>query len=152
MALVVLTQAELSARVGGDDELGIIASSNAVLDAAAEAVIAGAITDVSGEIQARLAGLGLDFTTTPAALKDIGVDLVVEKLYKRVHSLVPKDIATAATLAQDKLTAFISGQGSASGTTTAQQEAARFSWSNVADSPSTTNPRQTVRARMRRLP
>ncbi len=153
MALVVLTQAELSERVGGDEELGLIASSNATLDAAAVTAISKGITDVSSEIESKLTGLGLDYTTVPNELKDIGADLVVERLYGKIHSVVPKDIRDTANLAREKLKDFIKGLSNANGTgTTAQQEAARFTWSNIADEPADTNPRQTVRARMRKLP
>ena len=153
MPLVVLTQAELSDRVGGDDELALISSPNAVLDTAAETAIAKAITDTSSEIEAMLAGLGLDYTTTPVELKDIGADLVVERLYGKIHSLVPKDIKETAKAAREKLKAFVAGLGNVTGTgTTAQQEAARFGWNNVADNPASDNPRQTTRSRMRRLP
>ena len=152
MSLVVLTQAELSARMGGDDELALVASRSADLDEAAVDAISSAITDVSADIEGALSGLGLDYTTTPAELKAIGVDLVVEKLYKNVHTIIPADIKKAADEARAKLKAFGVGQGGVAGATPAQQEAARFTWSNGADEPATDNPRQTTRSRMRRLP
>lgn len=153
MSLTVLTQAELSERVGGDDALALLASPSATLDTDAENAISRAITDVSSEIESALQGLGLDYSVTvPEALQDIGAVLVKARLYELLWSRVPADIKEAAKTARERLKAFAAGQGSPSGSSTAQQNAARFSWSNPGDNPDTSNPRVTVRARMRRLP
>ncbi len=152
MALVVLTQEELQERIGGEDALALLASPSAELDADAETAIDKAITDVSSEIESALAGLGIDYATVPNELKDIGAVLVQEKLYEDIWKRVPADKAKAADRARKKLEAFVEGFASANGATPAKQAAASFSWQDMGNNPSSDNPRQTVSARMRRLP
>lgn len=150
MSITVLTQDELQERVGGEDALAILASPQADLDAEAEAVITAAIADASSEIEGALAGLGIDYTTIPDTLKGIGATLAKGRIYEMVWSLIPAAVEKEMEVARKKLKAYADGFGSADGSTPAQQEAARFSHSNIGDYPSTSNPRQTVNARMKR--
>jgi hypothetical protein len=151
MTISVLTQAELAERVGGEEALALLASQSAVLDADAEAAIAAAIADKSSEIEAALQGLSIDYTTIPEELKGIGATLVREQLYEMVWSLVPDKVAEAAERARKKLEKFAAGLGSATSATPAQQEAAKFTSSNVGDDRGT-NSRQATTWKMRRLP
>jgi len=152
MTISVLTQAELSTRLGGDDQLAILASPIAELDTEAEATIADALADVSSEIEAALAGVSIDYTTIPDALKAIGATLAKGRLYEMVWSLIPEATLKEMEKARARLAAFAGGVGSVNGATPAQQVAGSFSWQDVGNSPSTSNPRTTVAARMRRLP
>lgn len=153
MPITVLTQTELSTRLGGDDQLAILASPIAELDAEAEETIAAAIADAGAEIESALVGLNIDYTTIPDNLKAIGATLAKGRLYEMVWSLIPEATQKEMEKARARLAAFAKGEGSADGSTTpAQQVAGSFTWQDIGNAPSTSNPRTTVAARMRRLP
>ncbi len=152
-----IDQAGLTERYGAGG-LARLASPIATLNAEAVARIAKACDDANAQVDAVVSGLSLDLSGPPAKLISIAARLAARGLWvltwsTRVATGVPKAFADAANEAETELEAVRTGQVSGDGAVTpAQTVAGSFSWQNIADEPATDNPRQTVRARMRRLP
>jgi hypothetical protein len=141
-----VTQAELSARVGGDGQLALIASTKGTLDAAAVNAITNAITDVSADIDARIAGLGVDVVSSiPAKLKAIAIPLVIAMLFKRIWQIVPAAYATEAEQASADLEELQAGDFTVNGATPAKQNVSQVFVYLPGDTLSDGNPRRATR-------
>jgi len=150
-----IDQTELTSRLGSAG-VAKIASPIWTLDATATTLIAEACTDANGLVDTAVAGLGLTLSPVPAALVDIATRIVIPKIFKRawdpVGVPVPQNYLDAAKEATDELDAMKKGTSRPDGSTPAVQVVGKFSHFNVGDNPRDTNPRQTVRAKMKGLP
>jgi hypothetical protein len=140
-----LTEAQLSARVGGDDQLALIASMSGTLDATASATIAAAIADVSADIDAKIAGLGVDVSTIPAKLLAIAADLVHAVVYARVWGGLPDDLEKVAAQARADLEALQAGDFTVDSSTPAKQNVSKVFVYLPGDTRSDTNRRRATR-------
>ncbi len=152
-----LTRAQLQDRLtlAGLTALG---STTGVLTAGDEERITEILEDTSGRIDSVVAGLGIDVDNPPRALEDIALDFAKCELWRRTW--VPKglaerdDLVKASADAEKRLKEFQEGfRSGSSGTAPGVANASKFSWTNVGDAPSSSNPRRTLRSRMdRNLP
>jgi hypothetical protein len=138
--------------------LTALGSTTGVLTAGDEERITEILEDISGRIDSKIGGLGIDVTAPPRALVDIALDFAKCELWRRTW--VPKglaerdDLVKASADAEKRLAEFQEGfRSSGAGVTPGVALASSFSWTNVADAPSSSNPRRTLRSKMdRNLP
>lgn len=146
-----IDQAKLQTRMGAA-ALARTASTTAVLNGEATARIGQVCLDVNAEIDAATAGLGIDLTSIPPALEDIGARLAVEALFSATWGpagvRTPKALTDAAAAARQELAELAAG-GVGIAQSPARQVAGGFRWTNLGDDAGDDNPRRTIRKRMR---
>ena len=149
---VFIASADLTARYDADGVIRL-ASATATLDASASARVAAVVDDVNAWVTAQVAGLTFD--GAPQALIDIGCRVAAYRLWIKTWGTrsnsgkMPEGLVSEFTSAKEELEQFKISTASLN-STTAQQVAGRFSAFNVGDVPADTNPRATVRDRMKR--